>query len=252
MAHSCPQDGAALAPDTGYGQACRRCDAVLLRDETLESRHPGAPALLEVETDERNPAFAAGLECPGCRRMLAPWRIRGTGSHAFRCLPCGWSWLSKRALLAFQQQVQRRAAADAYRSLPEAERRELARGIAGAGGASRPALSPTHALLAIWGCRWFPGSSARARRSSPGAWRARWSSASWRSGWLPAVSTGRCSGSPTAATTPASGRRFGRSSSTPDSCILRATSISSWSSATAWSSGWAGRRCWPPSPAPAR
>jgi membrane associated rhomboid family serine protease len=147
---NCPKDGTALIIDARYGQSCRRCDAILCADDVLEVRHPQALALLQVETDERSPAFAAGHECPGCRHMLAPWRIPSSSAHVFRCTPCGWSFVPRPSLNALLGQVQKRAMADAYQSMSEAERKELARDLAAA-SAPPPSLSPAHALLALLG-----------------------------------------------------------------------------------------------------
>jgi membrane associated rhomboid family serine protease len=152
-----------LAPDGRYGVACGRCGGFLVADEQLELRHPRATALLEVETDERAPAFAAGYECPGCRHMLAPWKIAGSGVHAFRCTGCAWSFLPRTALGVLVQRVQKRAAVDAYNSLPEAERKEIARDLASPAAGSE-SLSPGHAFLALLG---FPVVSNIERRRAP-------------------------------------------------------------------------------------
>src|SRR5258706_13147148 len=124
MAHVCPKDGQTLATDARYGEVCGRCRAVLVADETLETRHPSALSLMQVESDERAPVFALGYQCPGCRHMLAPWRIPASSAHAFRCVNCGWGWLPPNALDALMRQLEKKAAADAYRSLPEAGRQE--------------------------------------------------------------------------------------------------------------------------------
>lgn len=162
MGQTCPKDGAPLLADARYGQACGRCGGVLTADEELERRHPRSTALLEVEIDERAPAFAAGYECPGCRHMLAPWKITGSGVHAFRCRECAWSFLPRQSLGVLQQRVQKRAAVDAYNSLPEKERHELARNLAGP--PREPSLSAGHAFLALLG---FPVVSNIQRRREP-------------------------------------------------------------------------------------
>src|SRR5262249_31561154 len=87
----------------------------------------------------------------------------GSSTHAFRCIQCGSCWLGQNALTALLQQLQKRALADAYRSLPEEERKELARDLA-ASQAEVPSLSPAHALLAVLG---FPVVSNIDRRRTP-------------------------------------------------------------------------------------
>jgi membrane associated rhomboid family serine protease len=147
---SCPRDGLKLSSDPRYGQVCGRCNGVLVPEPVLDTRHPEVLSLLQVETDEKSPAFAIAHECPGCRHMLAPWRITGTGAHVFRCTTCQWSWMPRTSLTALLSRAQKKAASDAYQSLSQTERQELARGIA-AGQALPPSLSPTHALLAMLG-----------------------------------------------------------------------------------------------------
>jgi membrane associated rhomboid family serine protease len=161
--HACPKDGAPLKSDPRYDETCGRCQGVLVADQTMEARHPGALALLAVETDERAPVFALALSCPGCRQMLAPWRIPTSSAHALRCTACGWSFLSRPALDAVLRAQQKKAAADAYRSLPEAERQQLARDLAAA-SVPPPSLSPFHAFLAVLG---FPVVSNIDRRRAP-------------------------------------------------------------------------------------
>jgi membrane associated rhomboid family serine protease len=163
MAHACPKDGASLQSDARYGEVCGRCQAVLVSDEALEARHPTALSLLTVETDERSPVFALGYQCPGCRHMLAPWRIPASSAHALRCTACGWCWLPRHALDALLRQHQKKAAADAYRAMPEAERKQLAHDLA-ASEAAPPSLSPFHALLAVLG---LPVVSNIDRRRTP-------------------------------------------------------------------------------------
>jgi membrane associated rhomboid family serine protease len=95
---------------------------------------------------------------------MAPFRV-AQAVWTYRCPSCFWYWFGRGVLENLAHQVQQKDRERIYTALPEADRRELAGGLAGLHKGER-SLSPVHALLALFG---FPVVSGVSRTRTPWA-----------------------------------------------------------------------------------
>lgn len=138
-------------------------DGNLTTDEELDSRLPGATALLQPETSLASPAFATVRQCASCPQHMAPWRVGATLVCVYRCTPCGAIWMPRGAFETLRQQLQREKIAAGYRTLSKEEQAELAADLTRDQQDSMP-LSTLHAMLALIG---IPVVTGIVRRRAP-------------------------------------------------------------------------------------
>src|SRR6185436_20752316 len=110
------------------------CGGVAMAAGELAEWLPDVTAQLALETDEKSGAFAKTRTCPTCSAPMAPWRIGKLQAWVERCPACELYWLEKQDVRTLQMLSKKRSTAQAFASIPKAERDEMTQGVAAASG----------------------------------------------------------------------------------------------------------------------
>lgn len=122
---NCPDHARALV-----NGACPMCRGVLFDAATLEVKAPGSIAHLAVETREQRLKAARVRVCPSCSVPMAPMRIGQLEGWVERCPSCESLWCEPNDLAALDRMSRMARRQQAYGAMSEAERKELAQGLA--------------------------------------------------------------------------------------------------------------------------
>jgi membrane associated rhomboid family serine protease len=126
---TCPDHGVELRASP-QGHDCPRCRGSLLAPRELERRFSGAEGLLTAETRDDAACFVRPRQCPACAAVLLPWRLGPSEAWVDRCAACGHDWLDASDALALERLSRQHARTKAWASFSEAERAEMASGLA--------------------------------------------------------------------------------------------------------------------------
>ena len=105
---------------------CPTCLAELMASSELESRVTGGPALLAPDPKARVKPRA----CPQCSLVMVPLRIGKAEAFIERCTSCESLWVEKSDLRTLEMLAKSAARQAAYASMTDAEKKELAQGLA--------------------------------------------------------------------------------------------------------------------------
>lgn len=136
---NCPDHARALV-DGALGRACPFCRGCLMSAAQLEGAVPGTSTVIEPEAradtlPSRNPRA-----CPDCAQRMAPWRIGRLEAWVERCPSCEQLWVDAADLASLRLVTKSIARQDAWASMDDAARGEIARGLA---DVPRPEAQPT-------------------------------------------------------------------------------------------------------------
>ncbi|MBL8956979.1 MAG: rhomboid family intramembrane serine protease [Myxococcaceae bacterium] len=105
---------------------CPVCAGELMAPGDLEARVPGSSALLAPAPTARVKA----RQCPQCSTPMVPQRIERAEAFVERCPGCEALWVERSDLRTLQLYAKSAARRAAYASMSDAEKKELAHGLA--------------------------------------------------------------------------------------------------------------------------
>lgn len=105
---------------------CPTCLGELMAESELEARVSGGPALLRPDPRAR----VKPRQCPQCSLVMAPLRIGKAEAFIERCASCESLWVEKADLRTLELLAKSAARQAAYASMSDAEKKELAQGLA--------------------------------------------------------------------------------------------------------------------------
>lgn len=109
-----------------FNLKCPVCQGELLTESELETRLPGSTAQLTPDSKAR----AKPRQCPQCAVPMFPNRIGKVEAFIERCPQCEALWVERADLKTLELLSKAAARQAAYASMSEAEKKELAEGLA--------------------------------------------------------------------------------------------------------------------------
>ncbi len=127
----CPDDGSDLVDDATGVSSCRRCRGHAISGEAFSRIHADVAALLRRDEDRDGGGWARLRLCPACRGPMRPLRIDDQLAWLESCDAGAVLWVERLDDAVVERRERRHALARGVESFTPAERREMARDMAG-------------------------------------------------------------------------------------------------------------------------
>ncbi|MDX2015415.1 MAG: rhomboid family intramembrane serine protease [Myxococcaceae bacterium] len=125
----CPDHARELAPDPS-GLQCPLCRGTLMTHAQLVDAAGAVDEVLEVEARADAIAYKKPRACPDCATAMTPLRIARLEAWVERCPSCERHWVEVSDLRSLKMVSRSQARREAWATLDETERKELAAGVA--------------------------------------------------------------------------------------------------------------------------